>query len=58
MVGLIAHEAIGHMVEADFVQSGSLVNDKIGQRVASDLVTLIDRWRVEDFSKRSRHYCS
>jgi TldD protein len=42
MVGLIAHEAIGHMVEADFVLSGSVAKDKIGQQVASELVTLVD----------------
>lgn len=42
MVGLISHEAIGHTVEADFVLSGSIVKDKIGQKVASDLVTLVD----------------
>ena len=42
MVGLLSHEAIGHTVEADFVLSGSVVRDKIGQRVASDLVTLVD----------------
>src|SRR5437016_3728989 len=33
MVGLISHEAIGHMVEADFVLSGSIVKDRIGQKV-------------------------
>ncbi len=42
IVGLLAHEAIGHTVEADFVQSGSVAQGKIGQRVASDLVTLVD----------------
>jgi len=42
MVGLISHEAIGHTVEADFVLSGSIVKDKIGQKVASDLITLVD----------------
>ena len=42
MVGLIAHEAIGHMVEADFVLSGSITKDKIGQKVASEKVTLVD----------------
>jgi TldD protein len=42
MVGLISHEAIGHMVEADFVLSGSAVKDKIGQKIASELVTLVD----------------
>lgn len=42
MVGLLCHEAIGHTVEADFVLSGSVVNGKIGQKVASELVTLAD----------------
>jgi TldD protein len=42
MVGLISHEAIGHMVEADFVLSGSIVKDMIGHKVASELVNLVD----------------
>ena len=42
MVGLLSHEAIGHTVEADFVLSGSVVKNKIGERVASELVTLVD----------------
>jgi TldD protein len=42
LVGLLAHEAIGHTVEADFVLSGSAVSDRMGQKVASDLVTLVD----------------
>ncbi|MEO0083909.1 MAG: TldD/PmbA family protein [candidate division WOR-3 bacterium] len=42
LVGLIAHEAIGHTVEADFVSSGAITKDKIGQRVASDFITLFD----------------
>jgi TldD protein len=42
MVGLIAHEAIGHTVEADFVLSGAITKGKIGQRVASELITLAD----------------
>ena len=42
MVGLISHEAIGHMVEADFVLSGSMVSGKIGKKIASELVTLVD----------------
>jgi TldD protein len=42
MVGLLSHEAIGHTVEADFVLSGSVVSDKIGVQVASELITLVD----------------
>lgn len=42
LVGVLAHEAIGHTVEADFVLSGSIVKDKIGEQVASELVTLVD----------------
>ncbi|HET6779870.1 MAG TPA: TldD/PmbA family protein [Nitrososphaera sp.] len=47
MVGLLSHEAIGHTVEADFVLSGSVMKDKIGSKVASDLVTLVDSGRSE-----------
>lgn len=47
MVGLLSHEAIGHTVEADFVLSGSVVRDKIGKQVASELVTLVDSGRSE-----------
>lgn len=42
MVGLLAHEAIGHLVEADFVLSGSIAKDLLGEKVASELVTLVD----------------
>lgn len=42
MVGLLAHEAIGHTVEADFVISGSVARDLLGQQVASEKVTLCD----------------
>ncbi len=42
MVGLLAHEAIGHVVEADFVLSGSIARDMLGKEVASKIVTLVD----------------
>jgi TldD protein len=47
MVGLLSHEAIGHTVEADFVLSGSVVKDRIGEKVASELVTLVDSGRSD-----------
>ncbi|MCB1167032.1 MAG: TldD/PmbA family protein [Leptospiraceae bacterium] len=42
MVGLLSHEAIGHTVEADFVQAGSVAQGKLGEMVASELVNLCD----------------
>jgi TldD protein len=42
VVGLLVHEAIGHTVEADFVLAGSAAANKIGHKVASDLITLCD----------------
>lgn len=42
IVGLLAHEAIGHCAEADLVYGGSFLADKIGKKVASEKVTLID----------------
>jgi TldD protein len=40
--GEMQTEAIGHTVEADWVLAGSIVKDKVGQLVASELVTLAD----------------
>jgi len=42
LVGVLCHEAIGHTVEADIVLGGAITSDKIGQVVASELVTLCD----------------
>jgi len=50
MVGLLSHEAIGHTVEADFVNSGSVAAGKIGEMVASSLVTLCDSGQSEHTS--------
>lgn len=41
--GLFIHEAFGHNSEGDLVSGGqSIVSDKMGQKVASDLVTIMD----------------
>jgi len=45
IVGLLAHEAVGHCSEADLVYGGSFLADKIGKEVASEKVTLVDDGR-------------
>ena len=40
--GMLAHEAVGHTAEADFVISGSVAGPYRGKEVASPLVTLTD----------------
>lgn len=42
LAGILAHEAIGHTVEADLVLGGSVAADYLGKPVASELVTLVD----------------
>jgi len=43
LAGLLAHEAFGHAAEADSVMNGSSVLiGRLGQKVASELVTIID----------------
>ncbi len=41
--GILLHEAIGHGLEADFNRKGiSAFSGKMGQRVASDICTVVD----------------
>jgi TldD protein len=42
LAGMLAHEAMGHPCEADLVLGGAVTGNLVGQRVASDLVTMID----------------
>ncbi len=42
LAGMLAHEAMGHPCEADLVLGGAVTGDLVGQRVASELVTMVD----------------
>jgi len=42
LAGMLAHEAMGHPCEADLVLGGAVTGGLAGQRVASELVTMID----------------
>lgn len=42
MGGMLAHEAVGHTVEADLVRGGSVAGPNLNRQVASELVNLVD----------------
>ncbi len=42
MTGMLAHEAVGHTVEADLVLGGSVAAHNLGKVVASEIVNLTD----------------
>jgi TldD protein len=42
VAGMIAHEAIGHTVEADLVQGGSVAGPNLGKQVSSELISIVD----------------
>ncbi len=42
MSGMLAHEAVGHTVEADLVAGGSVAAHNLGRQVASEKVSLTD----------------
>ena len=42
LAGMLAHEAMGHPCEADIVLGGAVTGNLVGQRVGSDLITMID----------------
>ena len=42
MSGMLAHEAVGHTVEADLVLGGSVAGPALNKCVASELVNLVD----------------
>jgi TldD protein len=48
ILGLVLHEAFGHASEGDIVSSGeSVLNGKLGEKLASDSVTIIDEGIIE-----------
>ncbi len=48
IVGLLLHEAFGHATEGDEVESGtSILKGRIGERVASEYVSIVDDGRIE-----------
>jgi len=47
VVGVFVHEAFGHLAEADLTLSGSILLDKLGKKIASDLVTFYDDGLIE-----------
>jgi TldD protein len=42
VVGVLAHEALGHLAEADLTLNSSF-NGKLGKKVAADFVTMVDQ---------------
>lgn len=47
VTGTFAHEAFGHLAEADLTISGSVLAKKLGTRIASPLVTIYDDGTIE-----------
>ena len=47
--GILLHESVGHPLEADFIRKGtSAYTERVGDKVASELVTVIDNGTVEN----------
>jgi TldD protein len=47
VVGVFIHEAFGHLAEADLTLKGSVLMDKLGRKIASDVVTVYDDGTVK-----------
>ncbi len=48
VTGVLAHEAFGHLAEADVTLAGGLLLSKLGKEVASPLVSIFDDGTIED----------
>ncbi len=42
VIGVFAHEAFGHLAEADLTLAGSVLLDKVGKKIGSENVTIYD----------------
>jgi len=47
VVGVFVHEAFGHLAEADLTLSGSVLIDKLGKRIASEVVEIYDDGTID-----------
>lgn len=49
LTGVLIHEALGHAVEGDLIlQNDSILKDKIGEQIASDIVNIFDDASLKD----------
>lgn len=59
ITGLLVHEALGHNAEADHVLAGtSILEGKIGQKIGSDLINIVDDSTLDPTSWGSYAYDS
>ncbi len=42
VVGVFVHEVFGHLAEADIAMSGSIIRDRAGMQIGSELVNIVD----------------
>ncbi|MDH5483267.1 MAG: TldD/PmbA family protein [Candidatus Bathyarchaeota archaeon] len=47
IIGVFAHEAFGHLAEADLTLAGSVLIDKLGKKVGSEIVNIVDDGTIE-----------
>lgn len=47
IIGVFAHEAFGHLAEADLALAGSVLSDKVGKKIASSHVTFYDDGTID-----------
>lgn len=49
LTGVLIHEALGHAVEGDLIlQNDSILKDKLGEQIASDIVNIFDDATIRD----------